>query len=245
MRSRVRPLLAELHAHTTWSDGAFSVGQLVDIYGARGFDVLCVTDHTCRRDDPWLDPGDRHERGVTAESFPSYLAELDREAARAWERYGLLLVPGLELTWNDLDPEQAAHGLAIGLRRFVGLDGGIEAALAGAADTGAAVIAAHPYDVEPSPTPSRLTRRFARHHERLSPLVHRWELFNRTTLFSWVAAAGLPAVASGDFHRLEHLAGWKTLVPCGADERSFVDYLRTRRPVYLACLADEPARLAA
>jgi hypothetical protein len=92
---------------------------------------------------------------------------------------------------------------------------------------------------------SAQTRRFARDRERLAPLVHRWELFNRTTLFSCVATTGFPAVATGDFHRLEHLAGWKTLIPCAREERAVVTYLRSRRPVYLARLDDEPERLAA
>jgi predicted metal-dependent phosphoesterase TrpH len=245
MRARIGPLLAELHVHTMWSDGAFSVSQLVDIYGERGFDVLCITDHACRPDDPWLEPSERHERGVGPGLFDDYLADIDREAERARRRYGLLLLPGLELTWNDLDPDHAAHALAVGLRRFTPLTAGIESALAAAAAAGAAIVAAHPYAAEAAPSPARLTRRFARDHERLAPLVHRWELFNRTTLFSWVAAAGLPAVATGDFHRLEHLSGWKTLIPCAREERAVVRYLRSRRPVYLARLGDEPERLAA
>jgi hypothetical protein len=56
------------------------------------------------------------------------------------------------------------------------------------------------------------------------------------TLFGWVAAAGLPAVANGDFHVLDHLSGWKTLLPCAKDERAVVDYLRSRRPAFLARL---------
>ena len=75
--------------------------------------------------------------------------------------------------------------------------------------------------------------------------VHRLELFNRRQLFGWVAAAGLPVVATGDFHRRGHLAGWKTLVPCAKDEEAVVAYLRSPRPVYLACLGEEPGRLAA
>ena len=47
-----QPLLCELHAHTTWSDGTLSVQELVDLYGMAGFDVLCVTDHVVRADDP-------------------------------------------------------------------------------------------------------------------------------------------------------------------------------------------------
>jgi hypothetical protein len=245
VRTRLGPLLAELHAHTTWSDGAFSVGQLVDIYGERGFDVLCITDHVCRPNDPWLEPTERHERGVRAEVYGEYLAELDREAERARTTYGLLLLPGLELTWNDLDPDEAAHALAVGLRRWTSLEGGIEAAMASAAAAGAAIVAAHPYEAEPAPSPSRLTRRFARHHERLAPLVHRWELFNRTTLFSWVAAAGLPAVATGDFHRLEHLPGWKTLLPCAKDEETVIAFLRSQARAHLTVFEPAARPLAA
>ena len=84
-------------------------------------------------------------------------------------------------------------------------------------EAGAAVIAAHPYDCSPQPCSSRLTQRFA-HDEALRGLVHRFELFNRTQLFGWVAEGGFPAVATGDFHRPEHLTGWKTLVPSAADE---------------------------
>ena len=67
MRTRAAPLLCELHAHTTWSDGALSLRELVDLYGGLGFDALCVTDHTCRTDDPWLGGRKRRQRrGITA-----------------------------------------------------------------------------------------------------------------------------------------------------------------------------------
>ena len=62
MRRKVEPLLCELHAHTRWSDGAFTVPELVDLYGRNGFDVLCVTDHVNRSDDPWLPPTRRARR---------------------------------------------------------------------------------------------------------------------------------------------------------------------------------------
>ena len=50
-------------------------------------------------------------------------------------------------------------------------------------------------------------------------LVDRWELINRQQTFGWIAEFGLPAVATGDFHRLEHLETWKTLLPCAKTER--------------------------
>jgi len=226
LRTRTGGLLAELHAHTTWSDGVLSVPELIDLYGARGFDLLCITDHTCRTDLA------EAPKGITAANHGAYLAELDQEAARALDRYGLLVVPGLELTYNDSDPARSAHALALGLRSFVSVDEGIDGAIETAVQAGAALVAAHPYDVEEAPSPGRLTRRFARDPE-LCARVHRFELFNRTQLFPWVARAGLPCVASGDFHRPAHLTGWKSLIPCARDERTVIRHLRSRRPVFL------------
>jgi predicted metal-dependent phosphoesterase TrpH len=244
MRRGPSPLLCELHAHTTWSDGELTVPEIVDLYGQRGFDVLCVTDHTVREDDPWKRLDGWNGEGVTIESWPAYLAEIEREAARAYDTYGMLVVPGLELTYNHADPLEAAHAVAVGLRSFVSVDAGITEALETAAQAGAAVIAAHPNGREPQPPTTRLTQRFA-HDELLRRRVHRFELFNRTHLFAWVAEEALPGVATGDFHRPEHLGGWKTLVPSRREEAALVRHLRSQRPVYLARLDTAAERLAA
>jgi hypothetical protein len=160
----------------------------------------------------------------------------------------------------------AAHAVAIGLREFVSVDDGVAQAMSSAAEAGAAIVAAHPNSAQdrgpasaespaaqsrksrspltnclPAETEQvrgRLTKRFSR-DAGLRALAHRFELFNRTQLFGWVAEAGLPAVASGDFHTPAHLKGWKTLLPSRHDEQAVVDYLRTPRPVYLARLDDE------
>ena len=234
MRTRSGPLLAELHAHTTWSDGALGIPTLVDLYGQQGFDALCITDHSCNGDWP----------GAAAANHGAYIAEIEREAERAFADYGLLVVPGLELTYNDPDPLQAAHALAIGLRSFVSVDDGIDVAIETAVQAGAALVAAHPFDDEPAANPGRLTQRFARDPE-LSARVHRFELFNRSQLFSWVARAGLPCVASGDFHRLEHLGGWKSVIPCARDEEALIAHLRSRRPVFITEVGAERVSIAA
>src|SRR5262245_20513699 len=267
MRRSLGPLLCELHAHTRWSDGELTVRELVDLHGRSGFDVLCITDHVVRTDDPW-----REEEGATFSSideatFPLYLAEVDRESARAARTYGMLVIPGLELTFNDPEPVMAAHAVAVGLRDFVSVDEGIAEAMKTAAQAGAAVIAAHPNDAQDRRSAraeppveqtlerrsqpqtdltvrSRRTERFSR-DAGLRELAHRFELFNRTQLFGWIAAAALPAVASGDFHAPQHLLGWKTLLPSIHDETAVVDYLRSPRPVYLARLDAELVRAAA
>jgi hypothetical protein len=245
MRGRPGPLLCELHSHTTWSDGELSIVELVDLHGRRGFDVLAITDHVIHSDDPWRwRQAGAAFSSVDESSWPQYLAEIEREAARSWETYGMLVIPGLELTYNDDDPDRAAHAIAIGLREFVSVDQGIDEAMRTAAEAGAALVAAHPNGSEPAASPGRLTRRFAL-DAGLRGLAHRFELFNRTQLFGWVAEAGLHAVANGDFHRPEHVLGWKTMLPSPPTEPGVVHYLRSGRPVYLTRLEPDLVSAAA
>ena len=229
MRTKSAPLLCELHAHTSWSDGLLTVRQLVDLYGQAGFDVLAVTDHVVR----WDDPAAGDDRAVRPDAFGDYVAEIADEADRAARLYGLLVIPGAELTFNDPDPDAAAHAVAIGCRDHVSVDDGIELAMLRARRAGAAIVAAHPHDGDGGRRGPG-TRRFARDWPALRPLVDRYELFNGQDLYSWVAEAGLPGVASGDFHGPGDLGGWKTLLPCRRDETEVVGYLRSSRPVYLA-----------
>ncbi len=38
-------LLCDFHIHTNYSDGKLTVPEVVDFYGKRGFDCICITDH--------------------------------------------------------------------------------------------------------------------------------------------------------------------------------------------------------
>jgi predicted metal-dependent phosphoesterase TrpH len=75
--TKQNPLLCELHAHTTWSDGVLAVRELCDLYGRHGFDVLAITDHTLLHDH------------VQSSDFDAYLHEIDAEADRARRLYDL------------------------------------------------------------------------------------------------------------------------------------------------------------
>jgi hypothetical protein len=231
MPAKLAPLLCELHAHTRWSDGSLSTRELCDLYGRAGFDVLGVTDHTV------LNAG-----AVGQANFSAYLDEIRVEAERARVLYDLLVIPGLELTYDDPDPAAAGHAVALGLDSFVGVHDGLDEALRAARAQGAALIAAHPYELSTAATSLRATGAFSARPSKWIPLLDRFELFNRDTLFPWVGQAGLPAVASGDFHELEHLATWKTMLPCLKDERSVVAYLKSARPAFLVNLAGRRGR---
>ncbi len=231
-RRRRDPLLCELHAHTRWSDGAHSVRELVDLYGRNGFDVLCITDHLVRVPEGVARP----QQEITVGSHPWYMEAIEAEAARGKLLYDLLVIPGLELTYDDHDPCRAGHAVAVGLRRLVDLEAGLDAALEASRTEGAALIAAHPYPPEQAGGSLRTTCRWAAEPEQSARLLDRFELFNRHELFGWVAEERLPVVATGDFHRDEHLHTWKTLLPCAKEETAVIDYLRSARPAYVVHL---------
>jgi predicted metal-dependent phosphoesterase TrpH len=226
-------LVCELHAHSTWSDGHLTLRELVDLHGGAGFDVLCVTDHVFRLDDP-------SPNGVDAWTWPAYAAAVREEAERALSEYGLIVIPGLELSDNQDDPDLSAHALAIGLERHITMDAGLVPALEAANDQGAVVVAAHPYSASDW-TPMRPTRRLWRERETLRGLIHRYELFNRREVFSWIAAENLPPVATGDVHRREHLGSWKTLLPCDRDPLAVIAHLRSQGRVLLTPFDPERA----
>jgi len=218
------PLLAELHAHTTWSDGEFSIPELVELYGHAGFDVLAVTDHVVTSAEGLY---------VRADNFAAYLAEIEAEAERAAHQFGLVLVPGLELTVEHEDPCRAGHAVAVGLREFVGIDEGLDEALRQAREAGAALIGAHPYTMERAVSATRVTARFSEEPDWAAGVLDRFELLNRDDVFGWVAERKLPAVATGDFHRREHLETWKTVLGCAKEEPAVVEELRSGRPCAL------------
>jgi 3',5'-nucleoside bisphosphate phosphatase len=238
----MRPLLCELHAHTTFSDGALSASELVDLYGSAGLDVLAITDHVCR--------SGTSACSVGAGDHGRYLETVEAEPERARRLYGLLVIPGLELTYEDRRPERSAHALALGVREWVGLEEGLDQALRTADEAGAALIGAHPYTLAGTLDSPRTTARFSEEREWSREALHRFELCNRHDFFAWVAEDRLPVVATGDFHRREHLGTWKTLLPCAKEEEAVIDYLRSRGDVTLtrldaAVLAlREPARAA-
>jgi len=238
MGKRPRPLLCELHAHTTWSDGDLSIPELVDLYGRAGFDVLAITDHVLRAPVPGI-------RSVCDSNFEIYCAEIEDEAERAWWTYRMLVLPGLELTYEDPRPELAAHVLALGTRRFVGLGECLDAALTDARADGVVLIGAHPYLPEAASVSPRGTARLAADPDWARESVHRLELVNRHDFFDWVARALLPAVATGDFHRAEHLCTWKTVVCAEGRRDAVLDQLRSPRVVELTRIdAPVPRRAA-
>jgi hypothetical protein len=222
-------LLADLHVHTTWSDGRLSMSEVVDLFGRSGHDVIAITDHVVNGDNVIGKVTHRFGLSVTKENFDAYRSEIDRQARRAWDEYRMVVLPGVELTQNRFRRNQSAHALALGVDDFISAEGTVEEMLARANDADAVVIACHPN--EQSDFWANTFYLWNRRTE-VSRLVHLWEIACRWDLFPPVARSRFPFVGNSDFHDRPHLYAWKTLLPC---EKNAADVIRTlKRGVGLA-----------
>jgi predicted metal-dependent phosphoesterase TrpH len=212
-------LLCDFHVHTTWSDGALTPREVIDLYGSTGrFDVLAITDHILMKRDLIAGLGrmatlGRRTFGLREAQFPAYLDEIRREAARAMDRYGLLVVPGAEITQNRLSGRKNSHIIALDIQRYISADQRADEILREIRRQGALSIACHPHH--------RTTRRVEistcylwDNREELANLVDVWEAANRDDLFSVTSLKHYPYVANSDFHKPKHLYSWKTLLKC-------------------------------
>ncbi len=66
---RVEDIRGDLHVHSTWSDGAHSITEVVDAARRRGYRYIAVTDHS---------KGLGIARGLTAEDLAKQSEEIDR-----------------------------------------------------------------------------------------------------------------------------------------------------------------------
>lgn len=239
-------LLCDFHVHTTWSDGRLNVRDVVDLYGETGrFDVIAITDHILMKRDLLAGAAriatlGRRSFAVREESFEEYLADLRVEAARAWTQYGMLLIPGAEITQNRIGGKgkRNAHVIGLDIQRYISADQSPEDILREIRRQGALSIACHPHH--------RTTRRVEistcylwDHREELAELVDVWEAANRDDLFSVTSLKHYPYVANSDFHRPKHLYSWKTLLRCEKTWPAVREALRTNVDVALTLFRQE------
>jgi predicted metal-dependent phosphoesterase TrpH len=224
-------LLCDFHVHTHWSDGKLSVAEVVDLYGSTGkFDVIAITDHILMKNDLLARAGrlatlGRRAFGVREQDFDLYLDDIRAEGRRALKQYGMLVVPGAEITQNRLRSRKNSHIIALGIQKYVSADQSADDILKEIRRQGALSVACHPHH--------RTTRRLEistcylwEHRERLAGLVDVWEAANRDDLFSVTSLKHYPYVANSDFHKPKHLYSWKTLVRAEKDWASVSRALR-------------------
>jgi len=221
-------LYCDFHIHTTWSDGAFSIPDVMEMYGEAGFDVIAVTDHVL--DSRSLSRAEQEgveHCSIEKEQFIHYQRELWGAARYAWETYNMLVIPGIELT-NDTSKY---HILALDIKKYISPDLDVEEIVQEIKAQEGISVACHPCIRNHSgEEPSEY---LWKNHDRFSLMFDAWEVANRDDLFNVVGLKKFNYIANSDFHKHKHLMSWKTLLRCARNTEAVKEAIRNNEAVAL------------
>lgn len=204
-----RGMLCDFHIHSNFSDGKLSIPEIVDLFGSHGFGAIAITDHLCEEESLIGKAAYYLNKTLTRANFPLYQEILKSEAERAWKKYRMLVIPGMELTKNTLGFHRSAHMLALGVSEWISADLNVLDMAKAIREKGGLCIAAHPLDVGRRPESEYLMWSM---RDDLKPYVDAWEITHNRRLLVKVAESSLPKLATSDFHRRTHFKGWRSLV---------------------------------
>ena len=229
-------LLCDLHTHTTWSDGKLTVPEMVDFYGQRGFDALCITDHLC---DPKRLLGKLVN--LTGMVIPpgeveAYFEAIEREKKRAWAKYDLMLMTGVEFNKDGYTAKTSTHLLGVDLKQPIDPSLDIKQLITEIHAQGGLAIASHPHEMKSEW--GKNTLYLWEHVDEYAPLIDAWEVANRDDIFNPVGLKKLPFIASSDFHKPKHIHSWKTLLYCEKEAEAIKHCIRVNRDVSITLYRD-------
>jgi predicted metal-dependent phosphoesterase TrpH len=207
-------LLCDFHIHTTYSDGSVELRRAVDLFGQAGFDVIAITDHVVNGDNSIGKFANRFNLSVREDNFEEYMQHIEQEAARAWDKYGMLVIPGVEISKNHLTSDKSAHILLIDIKDFIPASWDYEKIFHEAREQEALIVACHPHYMSDM---SRDTLFLWNNREKYAKYIDAWEVANRDDVFNVISLKKYPYVANSDFHKVRHLYSWKTLLNCEKD----------------------------
>lgn len=232
-----RALLCDFHIHTNYSDGKLTVPEVVDFYGSRGFDCICITDH-------WTDP--RRLIGKLSRLTPftlsydqieEYFEVIGREARRAWRRYGMLVLTGLEFNKDGPTRKSSAHLLGVDLKAPISPRLDLMETIERIHRQGGLAVASHPHLMKSEW--AKETLYLWEKREQFAPVIDAWEIANRNNLFTPVSLNRLPFLANSDFHKPKHIYSWKTLLHCEKDPAAIKECIRRNDHVSITLYRDD------
>ncbi|NBX92760.1 MAG: phosphotransferase [Proteobacteria bacterium] len=218
--------LADFHIHSNFSDGKLSIPALVDYFGKREFGAIAITDHFC--EDTSLIGKASTYLGVTLNraTFPIYCELLKTEKARAWEQYGMMLIPGVEITKNSISNHRSAHFLVLGELEGIDPNKDITETSDQVRAKGGLVIAAHPVSTQKL---EKQTYHLWDRREGLRNKVDAWEVASGPYLFDEVGRSGLPVIANSDFHQERNMTSWKTVLRCERRQDAIFEAIKKQK----------------
>ena len=227
--SHSQMLLCDFHIHSNYSDGKLSVPEIIDFYGEHGFDCICITDHLA---DPKRLIGKLSELAnftLGREQVGEYFAVIERERQRAWRRYRMLVMTGIEFNKDGYTRKTSAHLLGIDLKSPIDASLDIPEIIAQIHSQGGLAVASHPHIMKSEW--GKNTLYLWENQDKFAPLLDAWEIANRDNIFNDVGLKRLPFIANSDFHKPKHIYSWKTLIYAEKDSEAIKDCIRRNEHV--------------
>jgi UDP-N-acetylglucosamine:LPS N-acetylglucosamine transferase len=224
-----RMLLCDFHIHTNYSDGKLTVPEVIDFYGRRGFDCICITDHL---GDPRRLIGKLGKLAnltLGLEQLDEYFEVLDREKRRAWRKYRMLAMTGIEFNKDGYTKKTSAHLLGLDLKAPINPALDLPETIAEIHAQNGLAVASHPHVMKSEW--GKNTLYLWENQEVFAPLIDAWEIANRNNIFTPVGLKRLAFLANSDFHKPKHIYSWKTLLRCQKDPEAIKDCIRKNEQV--------------
>jgi processive 1,2-diacylglycerol beta-glucosyltransferase len=224
-----RMLLCDFHIHTSYSDGKLSVPEVVDFYGRLGFDCICITDHLA---DPRRLIGKLARlvnMTISEDQLEEYFEVIARERRRAWRKYNMIVMTGIEFNKDGYTKKSSAHLLGIDLKTPIASALDLPETIAHIHAQGGLAVASHPHIMKSEW--GKNTLYLWENHEKFAPLIDAWEIANRHNIFDCVGMKRLPFLGNSDFHKPKHIYSWKTLLYCEKDAESIKECIRRNEHV--------------
>ncbi|HEY1787225.1 MAG TPA: PHP domain-containing protein [Verrucomicrobiae bacterium] len=229
-------LLCDFHIHTNYSDGKLSVPEIIDFYGERGFDCICITDHLA---DPKRLLGKLAELAnctLGQEQVDEYFSVIERERQRAWRRYKMLVMTGIEFNKDGYTRKTSAHLLGIDLKSPISAGLEIPEIIQKIHEQGGLAVASHPHIMKSEW--GKNTLYLWENQDKFAPLLDAWEIANRNNIFNDIGLKRLPFIANSDFHKPKHIYSWKTLIHAEKDAEAIKDCIRRNEHVAITLYRD-------
>jgi UDP-N-acetylglucosamine:LPS N-acetylglucosamine transferase len=222
-------LLCDFHIHTSYSDGKLSVPEVVDFYGRFGFDCICITDHLADQRRLIGKLARLSNMTISEDQLEEYFEVIARERRRAWRKYNMLVLTGIEFNKDGLTKKTSAHLLGIDLQSPIPSALDLPETIAHIHAQGGLAVASHPHIMKSEW--GKNTLYLWENHEKFAPLIDAWEIANRHNIFDCVGMKRLPFLANSDFHKPKHIYSWKTLLYCEKNADSIKECIRRNEHV--------------
>jgi UDP-N-acetylglucosamine:LPS N-acetylglucosamine transferase/predicted metal-dependent phosphoesterase TrpH len=224
-----RMLMCDFHIHTNYSDGKLTAPEVIDFYGKRGFDCICITDHL---GDPRRLIGKLSKLlnlTLGPEQLDEYFDVIERERRRAWRKYNMLVMTGIEFNKDGYTRKTSAHLLGIDLKSPINPALDLPPTIAEIHAQGGLAVASHPHVMKSEWGKNTLF--LWENQEVFAPLIDAWEIANRNNIFTPVGLKRMAFLANSDFHKPKHIASWKTLLRCEKDTEAIKECIRKNEQV--------------